>query len=115
MRELSVGGLDDVLYPVLINELTCPVTAIKNCMRVRKSTASHAPFFVDFQGTPLSSGRFIEKLKKVMDEVGTWREVFFQEFSLWEPHPMPLLSTSRHRILGILEGGLLAQQFSCTM
>ena len=64
-----VGPMQPVLYPVLLNELTCPVTAIKNYMRVRKSTAPNAPFFIDFQGKPLSSGRFNEKLKRVMDEV----------------------------------------------
>ena len=65
----QVGPMQPVLYPVLINELTCPVTAIKNYMRVRRSTTSQAPFFVDFHGTPLSSGRFNEKLKRVMDEI----------------------------------------------
>ena len=61
--------MQPVLYPVLVNEMTCPVTAIKNYMRVRKSTALYVPFFVDFQGIPLSSSRFNEKFKRVMEEV----------------------------------------------
>ena len=65
----QVGPMQPVLFPILENEVTCPATAIRNYMRVRRGAARNTPFFVDARGVPLSRGRFSEKLKRVMDAV----------------------------------------------
>ena len=63
----QVGRMQPVLFPVLLGEITCPVLALKNYMKVRVATVFDAPFFVDRLGKPLSRGRLSnEKLKKVM-------------------------------------------------
>ena len=62
----QVGRMQPVLFPQLVGEITCPARAIRNYLRVRTSTAYDAPFFVDRRGTPLSRGRFNDKLKNVM-------------------------------------------------
>ena len=58
--------MQPVLFPRLVGEITCPAQAIKNYLNVRVATAFDAPFFVDRRGTPLSRGRFNDKLKILM-------------------------------------------------
>jgi hypothetical protein len=60
-------GIEITIYAT--NNLVCPINAVKNYLKQRKSSSSNA-FFVNKEGLPLTRTKFIKDLKSVLKIIG---------------------------------------------